>query len=155
MAKSVKEKMKDALGIEPENKDSEETNAESDKEKAGQQVQEPKETDIPEQTVHRGRGRPPKTPAEAKPAEPPPAEPPKQGTAKQQQQPAQPQDPYRTWLDTNVVLSPDDVAVYQRGDGKVIVLTDALGRSILNVGLYLRKEVLDKVNSEKVIKTDK
>ena len=68
---------------------------------------------------------------------------------KKQEQPAQqPPDPYWIWLQNATIVQPDDVAVFVKGSSRIIVLTDAFGKSVLNVGLQLRKDLLDKIVAE-------
>ena len=153
MTKSTKDIMKDVLGIKPEEEKVASTapEAEQTEDIDDEFDEEETEKETPQPApIHRRPGRPPSKPAavQSKPPLPTPS-PIVQSGSQSSSRPQPQQDSYLVWLQNNPVLSPDDVAVYKRGDGKVIVFTDALGRSILNVGIHLRKEVIDKILSDK------
>lgn len=65
---------------------------------------------------------------------------------KQAEQPAQPIDPYWLWLQGNMVLKPDDVAVYKKGEDRIVMFVDGTNKSVLNCGLHLSADVLRKIN---------
>lgn len=159
MAKSEKDKMKDALGLKSDPEDS--SNEEEAIEVDDELEEETSEEEIPEvvSSPHKKPTKASNTIPQTIPLKSAKKQEPKDLKIKQpdiqvpkpQQQP-QVQDVWLNWLDANMVLTAADVSVYKRADGgRVVVFLDPTGRKpILNCGVHLTKDVIDKISADTV-----
>ncbi len=138
MAKSPKDKIKDALGIKEPNEDKEKDKEEEDEEEEEDETEDfssdeesseetPAASDSP-QSPHRGPGRPPKNnvPQPKPKTENAVGEQPQKTNTPTPLPPpmVKPASPYLWFIQNNQCVTPADLATFQRGDGLLVVFTD-------------------------------
>lgn len=52
-------------------------------------------------------------------------------------------DPYYVFAQTHPIITPDDAAIYKKGEGAIVVMVDPTGKCVIDVSFYLKKSILD------------